>query len=92
MDRQQAIEEGSDFQPICLFAEGSTTNGTKILKFKRGAFVGMRAVQPCFIKFTHGMVRPTYDIIEFWDLIILLIASFSTSRVTVFIMPPFRPN
>jgi len=29
-----------------LFPEGCTTNGTKLIKFKRGAFGSLRAVRP----------------------------------------------
>ena len=39
MARQfQIEEEGFNFNPIALFAEGTTTNGEYLLKFKRGAF------------------------------------------------------
>lgn len=39
MDRQKEIEDsGIKFNPICIFAEGTTTGGNHLLKFKRGAF------------------------------------------------------
>ena len=39
MKRQKQIEdEGQNFNPVCIFAEGTTTHGSHIMKFKRGAF------------------------------------------------------
>ena len=39
MVRQIEIEDGGRrFNPICIFAEGTTTNGKYLLNFKRGAF------------------------------------------------------
>ena len=93
MDRQSQIEdEGAEFQPLCLFAEGSTTNNSHLIKFKRGAFQAMRTVQPCFIKFDYGMVNPCYDTIDFWHLIILMISSLGLYKSHLYIMPPFTPN
>lgn len=45
MKRQQLIEdEGLDFNPVCVFAEGTTSNGDQLMKFKRGAFQSMRTI------------------------------------------------
>jgi lysophosphatidylcholine acyltransferase/lyso-PAF acetyltransferase len=45
MERQQQIEDqGLNFAPVCVFAEGTTTTGEHLLKFKRGAFQSMRAI------------------------------------------------
>ena len=93
MERQRQIEDdGDEYQPICLFAEGSTTNNTHLIKFKRGAFSAMRTIQPCFVKFKYGMVNPCYDVIDFWHLIILMTASFGFYSSHLYIMPPFTPN
>lgn len=45
MKRQVQIEdERMPFSPVCIFAEGTTTNGKFLMPFKRGAFQGMRAI------------------------------------------------
>ena len=45
MDRQIEIEDkGYRWNPICVFPEGTTTNGKFLMPFKRGAFQSMRTV------------------------------------------------
>lgn len=62
------------------------------MKFKRGAFQAMRTIQPCFIKIKYSHIRPTYDIIEFQDLFVLLLSDLNCTISTLYIMPPFVPN
>ena len=51
MERQKSTEvDGLDWSPLVIFAEGTATNGSHLIKFKKGAFAGMRTVQPCYIK------------------------------------------
>ena len=43
--RQHLIEvENKPYQPFVVFAEGTTSNGTCLLPFKRGAFAAMRTI------------------------------------------------
>jgi lysophosphatidylcholine acyltransferase/lyso-PAF acetyltransferase len=44
--RQKDFYDGKILTPICLFPEGTTTNGKYILKFKRGAFYNLLPVKP----------------------------------------------
>ena len=46
--RQIQAEEGKQ-NSLTIFPEGGTTNGEYIIKFKKGAFVTLRAVQPYYI-------------------------------------------
>lgn len=49
IQRQKDIEvEMENFPPLSIFAESTTTNGTRMLPFKRGAFQGMRTVTPSY--------------------------------------------
>ena len=81
------------FNPLCIFPEGTTTNGTGIRLFRRGAFAAMLPVVPivCEIS-TYGPVNPTYDSIEFTTLVVLLLSSFSMHLVSIRILPVFKPN
>jgi hypothetical protein len=63
------------------------------MPFKKGAFVGMKPIIPTYVKVSYlGYVSPTYDISEFWDLVTLIFSSLSITRVTIHVMPVFKPN
>ena len=47
--RQKDFYEGKILSPLCLFPEGTTTNGKYILKFKRGAFYNLLPIKPQII-------------------------------------------
>lgn len=93
MKRQaQIADEGKSYSPLVLFSEGTTSNGAALSKFKRGAFMSMRPLTPCYIKFGDCLVNPAYDIIRFEALAILLLSNFSMYTTTLYIMPTFCPN
>lgn len=77
---------------MTIFPECTTTNGRALLKFKKGAFLSLRPVQPCFATFGHGMVRPTWDVTPLWPLVFLMMTTFEVYRSTLYIMPEFKPN
>ena len=92
-DRAAAIEDDCQpWNPFLVFPEGTTSNGTAILKFKRGAFEAMRTVQPCYLKISDRMFWPGWDVIGFWPLFILLASSMCMYNSTIYIMPEFTPN
>lgn len=93
IDRQTAIEvENVPYPPISIFAEATTTNGTRILPFKRGAFQGMRTVTPSFFSITSGQISPTYEIVSLIPLMMLLLSSlyFRCGKITI--LPEFTPT
>ena len=92
-ERQRMIEdEGLEYNPICLFAEGTTTNNTHILKFKKGAFSSLRTVVPTFASVGDRLVKPTYDTPYFWPFLYMYFATFSVHNLTLTIMPEFVPT
>lgn len=52
----------------------------------------MRPVTPCYIEIGACMVTPSYDVIKFWHLMILLFSSVSAYKTKMSIMPTFTPN
>ena len=38
--------------PLIIYPEGGTTNGTSLLKFKRGAFMGLTSIKPVIFKYS----------------------------------------
>jgi hypothetical protein len=77
---------------MCLFAEGTTTNGYALLKFKRGAFSGMRTVVPVFASLGDRHMMPTYDSLAFWPMLIMYFSSFAFHNLHLTIMPEFTPT
>lgn len=93
MKRQFDIEDlGLAYNPVAIFAEGTSTNGDYLLPFKRGAFQAMRTIQPCFVKMNYCQFRPSFDTIDLVDCIILWICTPTFYLSTLYIMPPFVPN
>ena len=92
-ERQRLIEdEGQDWNPICIFAEGTTTNGKALLPFKRGAFEGMRTIIPVVIKPPDRYMMPTYEVVEFLPGLIQQLSSFCFHCLEIKVMPEFTPT
>ena len=53
--RQKDFYEGKILTPLCLFPEGTTTNGKCILKFKRGAFYSLLPIKPQIILLDNNL-------------------------------------
>lgn len=92
-ERQRSIEAGgSKHSPLIIFAEGTTTNNTHILKFKRGAFETLSTVQPIALLYHCPIVLPSNAILaDYWSIIILM-CTLKPSVVEVRVLPPFTPN
>lgn len=60
-DRQELIEETGKFAPFLVFAEGGTTNGSSILKFKKGAFYSEKTIRPVFMNYLYWTLNPAFD-------------------------------
>jgi 1-acyl-sn-glycerol-3-phosphate acyltransferase len=94
-ERQSAIEDRDEaFNKLCLFPEGTTSNGTCILKFKKGAFHSMRTVIPVYLKIypEDPTVGPEYCTIDYFKWLIFAMSSFQPFHAKLTIMPPFTPN
>jgi len=85
------VEEDSTYSPFHIFVEAGTTNGTSLIKFKKGAFASEKKVRPVFLKYKSTTVSPAFDILE---LIPLLAFQLSWCCLTcdVCVMPDFEPN
>jgi lysophosphatidylcholine acyltransferase/lyso-PAF acetyltransferase len=72
--RQNVIEQGARFPPLCIFPEGGTSNSKYLLQFKKGAFIGEKTVRPIVLKYNFTNFSPCYDIVPFLPLIIMTMA------------------
>lgn len=93
IDRQEAVElDQQSFNPLLVFAESTTSNGTRVLPFKRGAFTAMRTITPSCIQIAGGQVKPTYDSILLLPQAILMLSLLNIRIGRIKIMPDFTPN
>ena len=84
--------EGQEWSPLVIFPETTTTNGTHLIKFRKGAFIGMRSVQPVYIKVSENMVHHTWECMPFALFFTLWASTFCYYTVTLYIMPEFTPT
>jgi 1-acyl-sn-glycerol-3-phosphate acyltransferase len=70
-ERQKKSAIG-EFPPIGLFPEGCTTNNTRLIQFKRGAFFSLQSVQPVTFKYYSPYFSPAHDILDVFSHIILI--------------------
>lgn len=76
MERSEIIERDGSFPRIAIFPEGTCTNNTCLIKFRRGAFYDLRPLIPVTIKYKFGMVSPAVDALEMSYMCFLVCASF----------------
>ena len=74
-----------------MFVEGATSNGTHLLKFRRGAFVGEKRVTPMYLKFPIHGFSSDFGVMDFLPLMFLNL-SWMGLKCHVNIMPDFEPN
>ena len=89
--RQKLAEEDPDYDPLVIHAEGGTTNNQAVIKFKRGAFVGLHSIWPKTMRYNAPFQSPCSGII---DGLGHYIAGTSNPWTTLQMneLPVFRPN
>ena len=43
---------------LIMYPEGAVTNGEQILKFKKGAFIGLNPIKICCLKYEYSYWNP----------------------------------
>ena len=89
-DRQELCEKGI-YPPLIIYPEGGTSNGTHLLKFKQGAFSGLRSVQPIIIKYYNPILDNeccAYNLLAHS----VMYASCIWSTCHIKTLPVFTPN
>ena len=89
-ERQLECEKGI-YPPLILYSEGGTSNGHQLLKFKKGAFAGLRSIQPMIFKYHSEYFELECCVINFVSHTILAATIFGAS-IEVRQLPNFMPN
>ena len=91
IERQKLCEENPNYDPIVIFSEGGTTNGRYLIKFKKGAFVGLRSIFPKVYKYNSFCQSQCTGVID--GLAHYLMGGcIPFSYVSRIELPIFRPN
>jgi len=85
------LEADPDSQPIVVFPEGTTTNGTALTTFKSGAFVAGRPVQPILIRYRHKWFNPSWETIVFTEHVFKLLSQVYNA-VELIELPVYDPS
>lgn len=91
MAERQKLSEQMIYPPLIMNVEGGTTNGTSLIKFKKGAFIGLNSVQPVVIKYKTSLIDMEQCIIPLFSHL-LLAGCNPYCKVQVRQFPTFRPN
>ncbi len=82
------IEKTGKYAPFLIFVEGGTSNGSGLIKFKKGAFLSEKTIRPMYMKYRYHTLNPAFDIMEFLPLMILQL-SWSCMSCEVVTLPEF---
>ena len=90
LDRVDAHLPGAT-PPLALFPEGTTTNGTALLRFRTGAFAPGAPVLPVLIEYPFASFSPSWESIEIAHHIFFMLTSLYHS-VRIRILPVYTPS
>lgn len=80
-----------EYDPLIIFVEGGTTNGQYLIKFKKGAFAGLNAIQPQLIKYHSFFQQSTTGVTDGAGVFIVS-ACLPFSWTETITLPIFTPN
>lgn len=87
-DRQELIEETGKYAPFLIFAEGGTSNGSSVVKFKKGGFFAEKTVRPIFLKYSSNTLSPAFDTMELLPLLVFHLSLYCF-KCEVTVLPDF---
>lgn len=90
-ERQELIERTGQYAPFLIFPEGTTENGEYLMTFKKGAFVSEKTIRPVYLKYSHGTVDTTWEVIELLPVMIFSLC-WGCFHCEVNVLPDFRPT
>jgi 1-acyl-sn-glycerol-3-phosphate acyltransferase len=91
--RQKELIEGKSFFPMCMYPEGTTSNGRSIIQFKKGAFYGITPIKLFLLKVDNreGKFPLTAGGMDILTNMALSLTFFS-NKLEAVELPVFAPN
>ena len=80
MKRQELIEAGGTHYPIFIFPEGTNHNNTRLIKFKKGAFAGLKAIYPVVTEIEQEPFGDCWEAIPLVWALMLSVGNCYTTR------------
>lgn len=78
--------------PLCIFPEGTMTNGKDLLEFKRGAFLSLLPVQPTILKHPYKNFSHDCGVLLLLPIAVMLGCEMATRGIDICQYPLFSPN
>lgn len=72
VERGKKIKEGKNLPPICIFPEGTCTNGHYLLTFKKGAFESFLPIKLYALNYKYTKFNCTQDNMNLVDHALLM--------------------
>eukprot|EP00177_Eucheuma_denticulatum_P006050 GFKZ01011033.1.p2 GENE.GFKZ01011033.1~~GFKZ01011033.1.p2 ORF type:complete len:358 (+),score=46.59 GFKZ01011033.1:41-1114(+) len=92
MERQRlVIQSKIPIPPVCIFPEGTTTNGEHLLKFRTGAFVAGTPIAVVLIRYNYKYFSPSYESIK-TDKYLYGMLSQLANHVEYYRLPVYYPT
>jgi hypothetical protein len=76
--------------PLCVFSEGTTTNGADIIQFRSGAFIQGQPVQPVVLTYHWRNVSPSWETVPNHQYGLNMLSQFGHA-VTITYLPVVEP-
>ena len=91
IEKQNAIRDEKVNSSLLIFVEGTTSNGSSLLPFKKGAFLNDYPIKPYLLILNKNTISLAMDVIEMlYHLFIIVCNPYFT--ITLLKMPVFAPN
>lgn len=91
IEQRQKENQETGRTPIVIFPEGATTNNKSVIKFKRGPFSGLNAVQPVGFKYwSANGISLQNDTLGQSHFYFACLSLYTTLDMKVY--PVFQPN
>lgn len=90
--RAHLVSEHQEYPRSMIYPEGTCSNNTCLLRFRKGAFTSLTPVRPMTIKYSYGMVAPFIDCFNEVGCTTMYLSCLQKVQVKVTLMPDFIPT